>query len=396
MLGADNTRDSVRAMSRPTVLLVDDEPALLTATSRLLQRVGFDTVECGDGVSALSVLRGGRPVHVVISDVCMPQMDGIDLLRAVRQLDLDLPVIVVTGGPTLETAIEALDHGAFKYLVKPVDFEELCRATHRAVQLYMLSRAKMEAFEALGHFKGNNSDPLGLQTAFDSALDSLWPAFQPIVSAQDGSLFAYEALLRTEEPSLPHPGAVLDAAERLNQLHLLGRTMRLKATTEFGATLPPLELFLNLHPQDLHDDELLEATSATLPHASRIVLEVTERATLPRAGDVRGRVSALREAGYRIAIDDLGAGYAGLSTFATLEPEFVKLDMELIRNLHEVPVKQRLVKHMTALCHDMGMRVVAEGIETEIERDTVAALGCDLLQGYLFGHPAAGFERPTW
>jgi len=375
---------------RPRVLLVDDERSLLRATGRLLRGWGFESEECESGADALDALHKGR-FHTVLTDVAMPGISGIALLRAIRQFDTDLPVIMITGGPTLETAIEALDHGAFRYLVKPVDFDDLRRVTQQAVQLNLLAKAKQEALRELG--QGSvGEDGMELQSAFASALDSLWPAFQPIVKARDGAVFAYEALVRSQEPRLPEPAALLDAAERLGQLDLLSHAMRAKTTHEYLTNRPTAQLFINLHPLELHDPELLDQNSSTFACRSRLVLEVTERATLERVGDVRGRVQELREAGYRIAIDDLGAGYAGLTSFATLEPEFVKLDMALVRDVHLAPVKQRLIRVMTSLCHDLNMQVVAEGIEKTAERDMCVSLGCDFLQGFLHGRPQPGFR----
>jgi EAL domain-containing protein (putative c-di-GMP-specific phosphodiesterase class I) len=155
-------------------------------------------------------------------------------------------------------------------------------------------------------------------------------------------------------------------------------------------------LFLNLHPLDLADPELFEKTSALSHLAHRVVLEVTERAAIEEVEGVERRVNQLREHGFRIAVDDLGAGYAGLSSFALLEPEIVKLDVSLLRDIDQSPVKQKLVASMTALCKDMGFLVVAEGIETAAERDCVVALGCDLLQGYLFARPGRPFPTAGW
>jgi EAL domain-containing protein (putative c-di-GMP-specific phosphodiesterase class I) len=107
-------------------------------------------------------------------------------------------------------------------------------------------------------------------------------------------------------------------------------------------------------------------------------------------------VGDLRKQGYRVAVDDLGAGYAGLSSFALLEPEIVKLDVSLLRDIDQSPVKQKLVASMTALCKDMGFLVVAEGIETPAERDCVISLGCDLLQGFLFARPGRPFPAASW
>jgi EAL domain-containing protein (putative c-di-GMP-specific phosphodiesterase class I) len=118
-----------------------------------------------------------------------------------------------------------------------------------------------------------------------------------------------------------------------------------------------------------------------------VVLEITERASLEGIPDFRTRILNLRDLGYRIAVDDLGAGYAGLNTFAALEPDVVKLDMTLVRNCDSEPVKRKLIGSMATLCKDLGMLVVAEGIETKAERDTVVHLGCEFLQGYLLGRP---------
>ena len=108
------------------------------------------------------------------------------------------------------------------------------------------------------------------------------------------------------------------------------------------------------------------------------------------------RLEILRYMGFRIAVDDLGAGAAGLSSFARLSPEFVKLDMALVRDVHLSEVGQRVVRAMTSLCKDMHVRVIAEGVETAEERDTLAGLGCDWMQGYLFARPQRGFALSGW
>jgi EAL domain-containing protein (putative c-di-GMP-specific phosphodiesterase class I) len=100
--------------------------------------------------------------------------------------------------------------------------------------------------------------------------------------------------------------------------------------------------------------------------------------------------------GYRIAVDDLGAGYAGLTSFTLLEPEIVKLDMSLVRDVHQNSTKQKVIRSMTALSQDMGMTVVAEGVETVAERDALLDLDCDLLQGFLFAKPGPAFPEVKW
>jgi EAL domain-containing protein (putative c-di-GMP-specific phosphodiesterase class I) len=111
---------------------------------------------------------------------------------------------------------------------------------------------------------------------------------------------------------------------------------------------------------------------------------------------VRERIARLRQLGFRIAIDDIGAGYSGLNSFAMIQPDVVKLDITLVRGVDEDPVKRKLVRVLGDLCQDLGILVVAEGVETPSERDTLVSLGCDLLQGYLFARPGAPFPEPTF
>lgn len=376
------------------VLLVDDNDPLLRATARHLTKAGYEVTPCSCGSDAVAAL-GRAAYDVIVSDISMQTMDGIELLRTVREHDRDLPVLLMTGAPTVTTAAQAVEYGAFKYLVKPVEISDLLSAIQHAIQLYRLAGTKREALRLLGNTTGEDSGRLGLEASFQRALGSLWMAFQPIVVAPDGALFGYEALMRSDEPSLPHPGAVLDAAERLNELNRLGQAIRDSAAGSCAGESNWL-LFVNLHPRDILDQSLLDPKTPLAGMASRVVLEITERASLEKISDLKARVADLRQMGYRIAIDDLGAGYSGLASFVQLEPEYVKFDMSIVREVHKSSVKQKLIRSMTTMCHDMGLQVIAEGVECAEERDVLVSLGCNLFQGYHFGRPEKPFVLPTW
>jgi EAL domain-containing protein (putative c-di-GMP-specific phosphodiesterase class I) len=182
------------------------------------------------------------------------------------------------------------------------------------------------------------------------------------------------------------PLALLDAAERLRRVPELGRLVRERVAATMG---PGGAVFVNLHPLELADEALFVSSVGLSPHARDVVIEVTERASVSAVLDLQTKVQALREMGYRIAVDDLGGGYAGLTTFTALRPEIVKLDMALVRGADSDPMKRRLIGSLAEVCRDSGILVVAEGVETEAERDAVVEAGCDLLQGYLIGRPAA-------
>jgi EAL domain-containing protein (putative c-di-GMP-specific phosphodiesterase class I) len=236
-------------------------------------------------------------------------------------------------------------------------------------------------------------DRARLGAMLDRALSSIWIAYQPIVTAATGSLFGYEALLRSDDPALTDPGSVLDAAEALGRVYAVGRAVRDKAPEPMQSVPPPALLFVNLHPSELADEALTAPFAPLTRIAERVVLEITERSSLALIDDIPFRVARLRELGFRIAIDDLGVGYSSLASFAQLEPEFVKLDISLVRDVHKHPMKQKLVRSMTALCKDVGITVVAEGIEVIEERDAIVELGCELLQGFLFAEPGRAFPE---
>jgi EAL domain-containing protein (putative c-di-GMP-specific phosphodiesterase class I) len=376
------------------VLVVDDEPELLRGVCRGLKLQGYSVTEARNGEEAVQHL-SRRAFDVVVSDIVMPGMGGIQLLKEIRQHDLHVPVVLMTGAPAVSTAVQALEYGAFHYLTKPVANEALEQIVQKAVRMHRMARVKQQAAELLGHAGALGADRAGLEASFDRAMQSMWIAYHPIIDFRKQKVFGYEALLRSTEPSLPHPGAVIDAAMRLGRLESLGRTIRSLAAE------PLLEcedytLFVNLHVTDLVDPALSDPESPLSRIASRVVLEITERSSLDEVKDARRRVAALREMGFRVAVDDLGAGYAGLSSFTLLEPEIVKLDMSLVRDIHVTSTKQKVVRSMTALSKDMGMTVVAEGVETPSERDCLLDLGCDLLQGFLFAKPGRAFPGVVW
>jgi EAL domain-containing protein (putative c-di-GMP-specific phosphodiesterase class I) len=378
------------AAGQRSVLVVDDDAALARSIQHALKRAGFEVVLAENGSVAVQTIMG-RPFDVILSDIQMPEMSGLQLLGVIRAYDLDVPVILMTGDPTIETAMEAVSLGALQYLPKPTPNDVLVAAVERASKLHRMADMKRDALRIAGGDGMLAGDRVGLQTGFDKALATMWMAFQPIVDAKQRRIFGYEALLRSTEPSLPHPGAVLSAAERLNRLPALGQRVRELSAEGFAGAPAGTTLFVNLHTRDLLAPTLYAREAPLAAIADRVILEITERSTIDDIKDIQTRIKDLRRLGYRIAIDDLGAGYAGLSSFAALEPDIVKLDMSLVRDVHNSEVRKGLIRSMTVLCKEMGMLVVAEGVEVAEERSCVLGVGCDLLQGYLLAKPGRPF-----
>ena len=229
---------------------------------------------------------------------------------------------------------------------------------------------------------------------FERGLGSLWMVFQPIISVSEDRSFGFEALVRTGEPAVSDPPNLFSVAEEVDRLWELERQIR-RTVADAGAWAPSEALiFVNVHPRSLEDPMLSSDEDPLWPLANRTVLEITERAPLEEIHEAQKRIAALRKLGYRIAVDDLGAGYSGLSTFALLKPDFVKFDMSLVRDVHKSPTKAKLLKSLTCLCHELSIKPIAEGVESEQERDFMVDLGCDLLQGYQFAQPTKMFHDP--
>ncbi len=377
------------------VLVVDDEISLLKAYASVLRAAGHAVEMAEDGTEAKELVHR-QAFDVIISDITMPGMDGISLLKAVRERDLDVPVVLITGTPSVDTASRAVRYGAFRYLMKPVEPAELKLVVSEAANMHRLARLKREMLAIAGLDDKQLGDRASLEVCFERALGQIWMAFQPIVRANEPTVFGYEALLRSKDPALPNPGAMFDAAERLGRVQELGRVVRAQVAALLRDAPRDAVIFVNLHTLDLADESMYDVDSPLTSAAGRVVLEITERANFDAVSDVPRRVARLRELGYRIAVDDLGAGYAGLTAFAQLVPEVVKVDMSLVRGVNRDPVRQRLVGAVVEASRSLKMLTVAEGVETAEEREALTRLGADLLQGYFFAKPAAGFPAVKW
>lgn len=396
--GATTIAAPVRSdAGQPRVLVVAAEPAVATAFGASLRHRGFEASSSSSPEEALRELEIER-ADVVVLDLGRPEVDCSRFIRSLRAFDLDCPVVVTAPRSDLPRALEAIREGAYRYLVHPVRDDALATVVRQAALLRRVAelrrRALVEADEQAAWQVG---DRAALEVRFRHALDRLFMVYQPIVSWSQRKIIGYEALVRSAEPALPHPGALFDAATRLDRVAELSRRIRALSPAPFTAAARPDDaplLFMNVHVTDLDADDFVEGPLASL--APSVALEITERAALDSLDSVAARVSELRARGYRVAIDDLGAGYAGLSSFALLEPHIVKIDMSLVRNIHTAPLKQRLVVGLTEACADLGVWLVAEGVETRDERDALLALGCDIFQGYLFARPGKGLPEPVW
>jgi EAL domain-containing protein (putative c-di-GMP-specific phosphodiesterase class I) len=377
-------------------LVVEADADTRRGFTRTLADSGWQVVEASNGTEAMQLL-GKQPFDAVVSDEAIPGMDGMDFLRAVHEQEPDLPVVLVTGVPALDSATKAVEFGAFRYLKKPVPPELLTSTLDRAFQMHRLAKLKREALELVGAEAAQGADRAALEERFARALERLWIAYQPIVLWSERLLLGYEALVRSGDPSLAQPAALFSTAERLGKIDELGRAIRGVVAKAIPQVAPDALFFINIHAHELAADDFLQAGSPLHDVASRVVLEITERSSLGHVTELDKRLHRLRRQGFRFAVDDLGGGYAGVSALTLLEPHFVKLDRSLVMGLEESPRRRSVVRAMVRLCtHELGIQMIALGVESPAERDTLAREGVDLMQGELFAAPARDFPLPRF
>ena len=217
--------------------------------------------------------------------------------------------------------------------------------------------------------------------------------YQPIIQSKTLDVFGYEALCRPRDQTFQSPTELLTAAEHAGRVCDLGRVLREAAVMPMKDLPEKFLLFINLHPQELNDPALVEVEPFMQPWLGRVVFEINESRCIGDQNRLQRTLLMLRERGFKIALDDLCSGYLGLNSIARLEPDFVKLDMGLLRGIRKNERAQRLIRHFMEYTEDENIQVIAHGIETDQDRELAVNLGCPLLmQGYLFGKGESSFS----
>lgn len=224
----------------------------------------------------------------------------------------------------------------------------------------------------------------------DRSLDfEITMAFQPIVDVATRSVFAYEALVRGKDGA--GAGAVLSRVTEENK-YPFDQTCRVRAI-ELAARLNiPCNLSINFLPNAVYKPETcIRATMEAADHfglpVERIIFEVTEAEPIKDPDHLMGIFEDYQERGFITAIDDFGAGYAGLNLLSKFKPQILKLDMELCQNITENPVKKTITEGTINTAKALGIKVIAEGVETKQDVAALMALGVDYQQGYFFAKP---------
>lgn len=383
---------------RACVVIVDDEPGNVMLLERLLRASGIVQVHSvTDPREAVArCLEVGA--DLVLLDLHMPHLDGFAVLANLRSAlpeDTFLPVVMLTADVTDETRERALGAGAKDFLTKPFDHTEVIlrvanlletRALYTQVQDHNLALQT-----ELQHRRAEElrvaSERRRRQERINQVLadDVVSMVFQPIADLQTGQIVGVEALARFDcEPQRP-PNEWFDEAASIGMGPQLELAVLGAAFDRFGHLEPELFLSVNISPETALHPQLAELLDAVT--TDRVVLELTEHS---RVEDYQPLVDSLRDLrglGVRVAVDDAGAGYAGLRHILKLRPDILKLDLELTRGIDTDPARRALATAMVAFADELDANVIAEGIETLPELETLRALDVPTGQGYYIARP---------
>ena len=228
----------------------------------------------------------------------------------------------------------------------------------------------------------------GASLGFDFSM-----AFQPIVDMETGSPFAFEALIRGTGGE--SAGSVLAQVTEENR-YAFDQKCRVKAietAAEAGILGTPARLSINFLPKAVYSPQAciqltLKTARANDFPVSRLIFEFTENEEMAEPAHVANIVSSYQQMGFGTALDDFGAGHAGLSLLARFQPDIIKIDMELVRGIECSLPRRVIVSGIVSMCRELGITLIAEGVETEAEMRALRSLGIRYLQGFLLARPA--------
>jgi EAL domain-containing protein (putative c-di-GMP-specific phosphodiesterase class I) len=228
----------------------------------------------------------------------------------------------------------------------------------------------------------------------------IWTAFQPIVELEHGALMAWEGLSRGPRGSeLELPMVLFGRAARYGVTEELERACRRQAFVDWQVLAKPDRLFINTVPATIRDTSFIGRGVLDYlgPELSprNVTLEITERQVIENLNLYREAMHAFTDLGFSFAIDDVGAGYSGLETVAALKPAYLKIDIALVRDVHQKKISQQVVKAILDMSQGLGATVIAEGIQVREEVDALREIGVPWGQGYYFARPVDPYAPPA-
>jgi EAL domain-containing protein (putative c-di-GMP-specific phosphodiesterase class I)/CheY-like chemotaxis protein len=381
-----------------SVLVIDDHRFQRSMLARMLKAIGVTRVlDAADGASALEQVRANRDSLVlIISDVDMPEMDGLEFLRRLAVEAPHTPVAIHSAlDRALLNSVEVMsaEHGLrlIGVLQKPVTDVSLRRVLEEALRRREPERAEPDADES--------------QIAKALRLEEFEPWFQPKVDLRTGHACGAEVLVRwcrMHAAPMP-PDRFLQAVVKIGMMRSLTLALASKSARclqDSNLRGGGFALAFNVCPTLLDDPEFAGALVTSLVGAGAapqdVILEITESAAARNQAIALENLARLRMRGFELSIDDFGTGFSSLAQLVRTPFSELKIDRCFVSRLTEDRAARTLVESIVTLARQLGLRTVAEGIETQAQLDILLDLDCDMGQGYLFAKPMPVTEWVEW
>ncbi|HEX4114088.1 MAG TPA: EAL domain-containing response regulator [Stellaceae bacterium] len=381
--------DDLRMAAAGRLIVIDDDPGVGIYVGRVARRAGFDVIVTADPADFKQRVRSWHPA-VIILDLGMPEIDGVELLRFLADERVAARILILSGfdDKILDAANRlgtARGLNMAGVLRKPVLLEDLSHMLRRVGH-------DVSAVTALRLAEGLDAGELFLEYQPKIALDTMRPV-------------GVEALLRWRHPELGlvPPMNFIPAAEETDLIHRLTQWVLSEALRQHGAwsDLPvTLSVAVNLSAKNVDGDDLADLLSpgAGPPgfEPRQLILELTETAAMRNAEQATDMLTRLRIKGVGLSIDDFGTGYSSLSQLQRLPFSEVKIDKSFVMDCVTSKENAAIVYAVIDLSHRLGLKVVAEGVETADALRLLAKAGCDGAQGYFISKPIGGDKIPAW
>lgn len=382
--------------SRPSpirILIADDDPEVRSVLIDVIERSdSLELVGVAEDAQQAIELAGRQRPDAALLDVKMPGGGA----RAAREIRASCPrtaIIALSAHEDARSVQEMLAAGAYNYLVKGTSPQALVEAIRSSVDgqvrlsAQTASHVVSELASRLEHERAADERRAVWEEQIRSVLEGggLECVFQPIVSLETGEAVGFESLARFESEPPRSPGAWFAEATTLGWALDLEIAAVQAAIANVDGLPPAAFVALNVSPASIVSPRLLE-TIARIP-PGRVVVEMTEHAPIADYPTLRSVLTKLRASGARLAVDDVGAGHASLRHILQLEPDMIKLDVSLTREIEKQLKQQALARSLVTFAREVDATVVAVGIETADEMAVMRDLGVPLGQGYFLGRP---------
>ncbi|WP_017530649.1 EAL domain-containing response regulator [Pseudomonas fluorescens] len=399
------------ASSPATLLIVDDEPQVRKLLETLLQHEGYQTRSASCGEEALASV-AQQPPDLILLDVMMPGMDGFEVASRLKAnpATANIPIIMLSALNEPGARVSGLHTGAEEFISKPVEHIELWLRVRNLLRLKahgdqlkqhsaMLEQQLQRHSEDSTRMNVHDLARQDLETALRDAVerDEFTLHYQPKVDVASGRICALEALLRWDRPGYGavSPAVFVPVLESLGLIVPVGRwvieTVCRQIATWQREDIGAVEVAVNVSGHQLIEGDLIADIGLILEQtgvqAHWLEVELTEGSLMDNTQHTIASLQRLRAKGVKIAIDDFGTGYSSLAYLRRFPIDTLKIDIAFIREVTTNPQDAAITRTIIELAHNLKLRVVAEGVETQDQMAFLKEAGCDQIQGYLFSRP---------